>query len=364
MRHILKRQHIYGRKFLWISTDSQPIGQHSRYVIPSDRQPCWTNPLCIQPHTLHGHSERRGAVRLVSTPASYYSSSRLKSRPGDRVSLFTSEKSPAVPLGKCWYRLRLLRYASFSSYYSVSTNLLLNSVYSELQLRRQINHKRHEHNELVMLLCLTINSKLHEIRIHKQHSRLLGTLASLSWKFQTSHGQTAEHPKFIKFQLFFNQFSVMGLLITPIIRTHFCNGLFWCSQNSARRFINATFNWLVWSKYTFASETEDLSMSIDTEMTWAYPDSSSDRVILYDLYKINYSWPINGTLAGHWTLKEGIVFNLTQYKYSRRQDLRGIVYTAALVVSRLSLSQRFVCTCCLRAYEHKFPLNRGSWCSV
>uniref|UniRef100_A0A0U5A7K3 Putative ionotropic receptor n=1 Tax=Reticulitermes speratus TaxID=60591 RepID=A0A0U5A7K3_9NEOP len=106
-------------------------------------------------------------------------------------------------------------------------------------------------------------------------------------------------------------------------------------ENSARRFINASFNWLVWSKYKFTSEIDDLSMSIDTEMTWAYPDTSSDRIILHDLYKINYSWPINGTLAGHWTLKEGVVFNLTQYKYSRRQDLRGIVYTAALVVNNI-----------------------------
>jgi hypothetical protein len=68
-------------------------------------------------------------------------------------------------------------------------------------------------------------------------------------------------------------------------------------------------------------------------MTWAYPEASLDRNILYDLYKINYSWPVNGTLAGHWTSKGGIIFNLTQYKYSRRKDLRGIVYKAALVVS-------------------------------
>jgi hypothetical protein len=144
-----------------------------------------------------------------------------------------------------------------------------------------------------------------------------------------------KHPKFIKLQFLLTQVNVMGLLTIPIIRILLCNPLsFWCLQNSARRFINATFNWLVWSKYKFTSEIEHLNMSIDTEMTWAYPDTSSDRIILYDLYKINYSWPINGTLAGHWTLKEGTFFNLTQYKYSRRQDLRGIVYTAALVVSK------------------------------
>jgi hypothetical protein len=104
-------------------------------------------------------------------------------------------------------------------------------------------------------------------------------------------------------------------------------------------------------------------------MTWAYPDISLDRIILYDLYKINYSWPINGTLAGHWTLKEGMVFNLTQYKYSRRQDLRGIVYTAALVVSRpvayaLNFCRILVCVAYMRDYEHHFPLNREGCCGV
>ena len=155
----------------------------------------------------------------------------------------------------------------------------------------------------------------------------------------------------------------MDLSIIPIKRISLCTALlFWCLQNSARRFINSTFNWLVWSKNKFTSEIEHLNMSIDTEMTWAYPDTSSDRIILYDLYKINYSWPINGTLAGHWTLKGGTFFSLTQYKYSRRQDLRGIVYNAALVVSRpllhpLNFCLNFICTSCTRVYEHYFPLT-------
>ncbi|XP_021937956.1 uncharacterized protein LOC110838736 isoform X2 [Zootermopsis nevadensis] len=107
------------------------------------------------------------------------------------------------------------------------------------------------------------------------------------------------------------------------------------AENSERRFINATFNWLIWSKYKYTPEIETINLSIDTEMTWAYPDTSLDRTILYDLYKINYSWPVNGTLAGHWTSKRGIIFNLNQYKYSRRKDLRGIVYKAALVVNNI-----------------------------
>jgi hypothetical protein len=118
-----------------------------------------------------------------------------------------------------------------------------------------------------------------------------------------------------------------------IIVTFFFANYHQMFQTSARRFMNATFNWLIWSQYTYTSETESLNLNVDTEMTWAYPDTSLDRIILYDLYKINYSWPVNGTLAGHWDLSGGLAFNLTQYKYYRRQDLRGIVYRAALVVS-------------------------------
>jgi hypothetical protein len=90
---------------------------------------------------------------------------------------------------------------------------------------------------------------------------------------------------------------------------------------------------LVWSKYKYTTEIENLNLNVDTEMTWAHPDTVLDRILLCDLYKINYSWALSGTPAGHWTPKEGISFNLTQYKYFRRKDLRGIVYRAAIVVS-------------------------------
>jgi hypothetical protein len=107
VRHILNRQQTYDKKkFLRISTDYHPIGLYSRYVIPSKRQPHGTKSLSIQSHPLLGHSERRGAVRVVTTPASYeyYNSSGLKSLPGDRLSLFIFLKSPAVPQVKCRYR--------------------------------------------------------------------------------------------------------------------------------------------------------------------------------------------------------------------------------------------------------------------
>jgi hypothetical protein len=71
-------------------------------------------------------------------------------------------------------------------------------------------------------------------------------------------------------------------------------------------------------------------------MTWAQPEPDTSKIALYDLYKINYSWPINGTVAGHWNLEGGLHYNLTQYKYSRRHDMRGIVFTAGLAVRSYS----------------------------
>ncbi|PSN32160.1 hypothetical protein C0J52_22605 [Blattella germanica] len=82
----------------------------------------------------------------------------------------------------------------------------------------------------------------------------------------------------------------------------------------------------------YGSDIENINLNIDTEMTWAYPDPDENRTIMYDLYKINYMYPINGTLAGFWDSERGIRFNLTQYKYARRQDLQGIKFTAGIAV--------------------------------
>ena len=68
-------------------------------------------------------------------------------------------------------------------------------------------------------------------------------------------------------------------------------------------------------------------------MTWVCPESDPEHFILYDLYKIKYDWPINGTVAGYWNSSEGLRIVLTQYKYERRQDMRGAVFEAGLAVS-------------------------------
>jgi hypothetical protein len=88
----------------------------------------------------------------------------------------------------------------------------------------------------------------------------------------------------------------------------------------------------VWSKQKYTAEIGTLNLSIDTEMTWAHPEAGINQIALYDLYKINYGWPINGTVAGQWDPDRGLNYTLTQPKYIRRQDMRGIVFTAGLAV--------------------------------
>jgi hypothetical protein len=83
-----------------------------------------------------------------------------------------------------------------------------------------------------------------------------------------------------------------------------------------------------------------LNLSIDTEMTWAHPEDGGNQITLYDLYKINYGWPINGTAAGHWDPERGLDYTLTQPKYIRRQDMRGIVFTGGLAVRSVNTSSR------------------------
>jgi hypothetical protein len=122
------------------------------------------------------------------------------------------------------------------------------------------------------------------------------------------------------------------------LKSHKCESysdshLYHLLQNSAQRSINGSYYWLVWSKKKYASEIDTLNLNIDTEMTWAYPEADTNKITLHDLYKINYSWPINRTVAGHWDSDVGLNYNLTQFKYSRRQDMRGIAFTAGLAVS-------------------------------
>jgi hypothetical protein len=129
-------------------------------------------------------------------------------------------------------------------------------------------------------------------------------------------------------------------------------------QNSERHSLNGSYYWLVWSKQKYTAEIGALNLGIDTEMIWAHPGTGINEITLHDLYKINYSWQINGTAAGHWNPDKGLIYTLTQPKYLRRQDMRGIVFTAGLAVR----SQKHTTATFILKYEFlNFPSKQTPW---
>ena len=107
-----------------------------------------------------------------------------------------------------------------------------------------------------------------------------------------------------------------------------------CLQMSDKMILNASFNWLVWSRDKF-SDLENANLNIDSEVTWATPENDTNFISLYDLYKINYSWPVTSIVAGTWDTTAGLQYSLPLFKYSRRADLQGVMFKAAVLVSRL-----------------------------
>jgi hypothetical protein len=80
------------------------------------------------------------------------------------------------------------------------------------------------------------------------------------------------------------------------------------------------------------TEMQHLNLNIDSEVTWATPEPPDGSIMLYDIYKVNYNWPIMSTTAGQWDRIGGLTYTLTQFKYSRRGDLQGLPFNAAVVV--------------------------------
>ncbi|PSN32159.1 Ionotropic receptor 75v [Blattella germanica] len=105
---------------------------------------------------------------------------------------------------------------------------------------------------------------------------------------------------------------------------------------SAGLFLNGSFNWLVWSEQSFPSSIETLNLNIDSEFMWANPEESG-KVILYDLYKITYTNPVNATFAGDWDPEGGLNYILTQYIIRRRQNMQKVIFKVGLVVNNIPL---------------------------
>ncbi|PSN31406.1 hypothetical protein C0J52_26816 [Blattella germanica] len=85
---------------------------------------------------------------------------------------------------------------------------------------------------------------------------------------------------------------------------------------SDRFLLNASFNWLIWSKDPAPSDLETCNLNIDSEVTWATPEMSTIK--LFDLYKVNYTRPLISTPSGIWEKTNGLDYHLNEFKYLRR----------------------------------------------
>lgn len=89
----------------------------------------------------------------------------------------------------------------------------------------------------------------------------------------------------------------------------------------------------MWSTGHYA-DVEYVRLRVDSEVTWATPDSSQQGVDLYDLYKINTTWPTITTSAGHWDRNDGLVYNITSFKYMRRDNLLRLNFDSTIAVKQ------------------------------
>jgi hypothetical protein len=113
-------------------------------------------------------------------------------------------------------------------------------------------------------------------------------------------------------------------------------------QSSDQSYLNNRHHWLVWSTGNYTN-IEYARLRVDSEVTWASPDSSQHGVDLYDLYKINTTWPIIAAPAGHWNRSDGLVYNITRFKYLRRHNLHRLNFDTAIAVRQ---SKHFMAGLC------------------
>ncbi|XP_031785485.1 ionotropic receptor 75a-like isoform X2 [Nasonia vitripennis] len=106
---------------------------------------------------------------------------------------------------------------------------------------------------------------------------------------------------------------------------------------SARLPFNESYFWLMKTIGSRAPlEMLDLlPLSINAELTLATTATGgAHRYELYDVYNPSYrhGGKLNFTRMGYWDRDEGLRIHMTQYKYKRRGDLRGMVLNFSIVV--------------------------------
>ncbi|XP_046748190.1 ionotropic receptor 75a-like isoform X2 [Diprion similis] len=97
---------------------------------------------------------------------------------------------------------------------------------------------------------------------------------------------------------------------------------------------NQSYHWLLVTKLETPPTTtlQDLQLTIDTEMTVAVKNELN--YILYDVYNPSYRHGgiLNVTYMGKWNQYSGLDITLTQYKYQRRANLKGLSINVSLAL--------------------------------
>lgn len=111
----------------------------------------------------------------------------------------------------------------------------------------------------------------------------------------------------------------------------------------ARLPFNESYFWLMKTTVSVKPALEMLDrlpLSINAELTLAVAaaannETGNHRYELYDVYNPSYrhGGKLNVTWMGYWDREDGVRNYMTQYKYKRRGDLRGMPLNFSIVVS-------------------------------
>ena len=97
---------------------------------------------------------------------------------------------------------------------------------------------------------------------------------------------------------------------------------------------NESYHWLVLTEsLTIPTQVfSRIPFTVESEMTSS--NRRQDSYFLHDVYNPSYrhNGKLNVTFKGVWTPREGLVDELTQYKYVRRGNFHGLTLNFSLVV--------------------------------
>ncbi|XP_046753140.1 uncharacterized protein LOC124416256 [Diprion similis] len=98
---------------------------------------------------------------------------------------------------------------------------------------------------------------------------------------------------------------------------------------------NESYSWLLVTNETMPRTLlSTLPLTIETELVVALL-VADDTFELYDVYNPSYrhGGDLNVTYMGKWNIQQGLTVNLTQYKYQRRGDLRGLSLNVSIAIT-------------------------------